>query len=57
MPTSLPAPLPAIPERSYEASPTEELPSKILDIATAAPVVIAEEKPEVRQEQEVLVIK
>ena len=56
MPTSLPAPLPAIPERSYEASPTEELPSKILDIAPAAPVVVAEEKPEVRQEQEVLVI-
>lgn len=54
MPTSLSAPLPAILERSYETSPTEELPSKILDIAQPAPVV-AEEKPEVKQE--VLVIK
>ncbi|XP_070501731.1 synaptopodin-2 isoform X2 [Chironomus tepperi] len=52
VPTSLSAPLPAILERSYETSPTEELPSKI-DISQPAPVV-AEEKPEVRQEQEVL---
>ncbi|KAL7019693.1 hypothetical protein ACKWTF_011212 [Chironomus riparius] len=49
VPTSLSAPLPAILERSYETSPTEELPSKILDIAQPAPVV-AEEKPEVKQE-------
>ena len=57
MPTSLSAPLPAILERSYETSPTEELPSKILDIAQPAPApVVAEEKPEVRHE-EVLVIK
>lgn len=59
MPTSLSAPLPAIPERSYETSPTEELPPKVLEIAQpAAPVaIVEEEKPEVKQEQEVLVIK
>lgn len=57
MPTSLSAPLPAIPERSYETSPTEDLPPKVLEIAQPAPVLVEEQKPEVKQEQEVLVIK